>query len=151
MVRGVLQDVRGGVAPGIISARFHNGLCDLLSDAAHQAGTENGLQRIALSGGVFQNATLSQRLEAALEKLGFEVHTHQQVPPMMDVSPWGRLISAASGCGTSNGSPPRAQRSQWEQPKTLVNHEAHEGHEEFNRRFHSIRVLRAFRGKSLIM
>ena len=81
MVRGVLQDVRGGVAPGIISARFHNGLCDLLSDAAHQAGAENGLQRVALSGGVFQNATLSQRLEAALEKLGFEVHTHQQVPP----------------------------------------------------------------------
>ena len=81
MVRGVLQDVRGGMAPGIISARFHNGLCDLLSDAAHQVGAENGLQRVALSGGVFQNSTLSQHLEAALEELGFEVHTHQQVPP----------------------------------------------------------------------
>jgi hydrogenase maturation protein HypF len=81
MVSDVLRDKRAGIAPGTIAARFHNGLCDLLGEASRRVGAATGLQRVALSGGVFQNGTLSQRLEATLEKLGFEVHTHQHVPP----------------------------------------------------------------------
>ena len=52
-----------GSPPGIIAARFHNGLVALLSRTAEKVGVETGLERIALSGGVFQNVYLLERLE----------------------------------------------------------------------------------------
>ena len=36
---------------------------------------------VALSGGVFQNGRLLQAAVAGLERAGFEVYTHRQVPP----------------------------------------------------------------------
>jgi hydrogenase maturation protein HypF len=35
---------------------------------------------VALSGGVFQNAYLFEHLHEALEKRGFEVYTHREIP-----------------------------------------------------------------------
>ena len=81
MIGEVVRDVRGGVNPGTISARFHNGLVSLLVDAVEKAGKESGLDRIALSGGVFQNAYLVSRLEEALARKGFTVFSHVEVPP----------------------------------------------------------------------
>jgi hydrogenase maturation protein HypF len=40
-----------------------------------------GINRIAVSGGVFQNALLSELLLPALAAEGFEVYTHENVPP----------------------------------------------------------------------
>ena len=80
MIREVVGDVRRGRPPGIISARFHNGLVALLSRVAEKVGAEAGLERLALSGGVFQNVYLLERLEKELERRGFEVLTHLEVP-----------------------------------------------------------------------
>jgi hydrogenase maturation protein HypF len=38
------------------------------------------LNRVVLSGGVFQNAFLLGQLERSLAELGFEVYTHRLVP-----------------------------------------------------------------------
>lgn len=80
MIRAVVRDVRCGLPTGIIAARFHNGLSTLLADAAAEIGTAVGIRNIALSGGVFQNATLLERLEPELERLGFSVFSHFEVP-----------------------------------------------------------------------
>jgi hydrogenase maturation protein HypF len=81
MLVQVIQEVRAGESLGIISARFHNGLVRLLADTTLKIGKEAGLSKVALSGGVFQNAYLSEHLEAILEQLGFEVFCHREVPP----------------------------------------------------------------------
>lgn len=81
MVSRVIEEVRRGVAPGVVAARFHNGMVSLLCEAARASRTATGLDRIALSGGVFQNVTLSAALESRLAALGFEVLTHVEVPP----------------------------------------------------------------------
>ena len=80
MIAEVVKDVRNGLAPGIISARFHNGVVSLLAESAAVVGEETGLRRIALSGGVFQNAYLFENLVTALSERGFEVYSHVEVP-----------------------------------------------------------------------
>ncbi|MFA6003383.1 MAG: carbamoyltransferase HypF, partial [Elusimicrobiota bacterium] len=77
LVRAALADVSGGVPVGRISARFHNALAELVVSVARRAN----LERVALSGGVFQNAYLSSRTAELLERSGFQVFTHQRLPP----------------------------------------------------------------------
>ena len=80
MIREVIDDAGKGVPAGILSARFHNGMVELLARAAGLAASETGLQRVALSGGVFQNAYLSAHLEDSLRRMGLEVFIHTQLP-----------------------------------------------------------------------
>jgi hydrogenase maturation protein HypF len=81
LVRGVVRDLRAGVQPAVIAARFHNGLIDGLARAAVAACEHTGLDTVAMSGGVFQNITVLARLEARLTDVGLRVLTHHRVPP----------------------------------------------------------------------
>ncbi len=54
--RGVVGDQRDGVPAGVIGARFHRAVADLVVDLADQE--RDATQTVALSGGVFQNALL---------------------------------------------------------------------------------------------
>jgi hydrogenase maturation protein HypF len=80
MIEQVVEDVRRGISPGIVSARFHNGVVDLLSKMARLVSDETGLKRIALSGGVFQNAYLFENAVTTLLEQGLDVYSHVEVP-----------------------------------------------------------------------
>jgi len=80
LLRRILDDIVSGSAKGTVSARFHNTLAEMFTRAAVEARKETGLGRAALSGGVFQNLLFSSRLESSLEREGFEVLSHIQVP-----------------------------------------------------------------------
>jgi hydrogenase maturation protein HypF len=77
LILNVMADVRAGVSPSLIAARFHNGLVNWILEVAYHAG----LKQIVLSGGVFQNRYLTERAAAELESRGFVVHTHHRIPP----------------------------------------------------------------------
>ena len=77
LIMAVIADKAAGVGVPLIAARFHNALVDWIVEVAAQ----HGPKQVVLSGGVFQNRYLTERAAAALESRGFEVHTHQQVPP----------------------------------------------------------------------
>ncbi|MFA9454186.1 MAG: carbamoyltransferase HypF, partial [Candidatus Aminicenantaceae bacterium] len=66
-------DAAGGAAAGLISARFHNTLAEVIAAAAHRAREEQGLDIVVLSGGVFLNRTLLEKAEALLIEDGFRV------------------------------------------------------------------------------
>ncbi|MEJ2671184.1 MAG: carbamoyltransferase HypF [Deltaproteobacteria bacterium] len=70
-----------GVDPGAIAGRFHNSLVRLLSEACERIRERTGLNLIALSGGVMQNALLFTRLRRDLTERGFEVLSHKLAPP----------------------------------------------------------------------
>ena len=70
IIEALIEDVRRGVPVGRIAARFHNGVIQILREAAVVAAERTGINRIALSGGVFQNAYLSERLERDLVQDG---------------------------------------------------------------------------------
>jgi hydrogenase maturation protein HypF len=76
MIDEILHDLRAGFPPARMAARFHRALIELTVDVAARAG----LERVALSGGCFQNVVL---LEGAIERLrmaGHRVYWHQRVP-----------------------------------------------------------------------
>lgn len=80
LILGAIDDLRREVRPGIVAGKFHHGMVALLAAAADKARTMSGVDRIALSGGVFQNRYLSERIELELARRGFEVLTHRELP-----------------------------------------------------------------------
>ncbi|MEO3757478.1 carbamoyltransferase HypF [Mycobacterium sp. B14F4] len=88
VLASVVDDVRAGVAPGVVGARFHRAVAALILELA---STCRGY-RIALSGGVFQNALLLRLARTALTDNGFDVITHRQVPPNDGGIALGQLI-----------------------------------------------------------
>ena len=80
IVCGVVDDMRKGVHPSNISSKFHATIIKLFSELCEVIRKESGLNRIALSGGVFQNSIILTGLMEKLEEKGFQVFTHTQVP-----------------------------------------------------------------------
>ncbi|MBI3932057.1 MAG: carbamoyltransferase HypF [Acidobacteria bacterium] len=96
---GLVEDVHAGVAPGLASRRFHDGLADVLADVAASIRDATGLDRVCLSGGTFQNVRLTGRLRARLERRDFRVFTHGVVPPGDGGLSLGQALVAAHSLG----------------------------------------------------
>ena len=94
--RAVVADRHAGVAAAVIAARFHHSLVRLLADACDLIRERTGLNLVALSGGVMQNALLFTRLKRALAALGFEVLTHTLTPPNDGCIALGQVAVAAA-------------------------------------------------------
>ncbi|MHC4742084.1 MAG: carbamoyltransferase HypF [Planctomycetota bacterium] len=80
MTREVVADVRNEAPGGIISAKFHNCLAAALLETAEAARRSSKLNTIALSGGVFCNGYLINRLIRLLKKSDFRVLFNRMVP-----------------------------------------------------------------------
>jgi len=73
-------DVLAGVPLPVISARFHNGLAEMVGEVCCRIRSESDINVIALSGGVWQNQLLLQRTMSRLQGEGFQVYIHRQAP-----------------------------------------------------------------------
>ena len=92
LISAVASDVRAGVLIPTIAARFHNALVNWIVEVALKVG----LKQVVLSGGVFQNRYLTERVAAVLESRGFTVHTHRQVPPNDGGIALGQVVMAGT-------------------------------------------------------
>jgi hydrogenase maturation protein HypF len=95
LIRGVVADLEAGRTAGYVSARFHATLVRLFADLCGQLRRDTGLDRVALSGGVFQNVMLLAGLKHALEEGGFHVYTHALVPCNDGGIALGQAVAAA--------------------------------------------------------
>ncbi|MDD5368925.1 MAG: hypothetical protein PHQ40_07570, partial [Anaerolineaceae bacterium] len=93
---GLLQDSRRGLPIPKLSARFHNSLVELVAELCVTLRNENGLNTVALSGGVWQNRFLTERVLARLEGAGFLALTHHQLPPNDGCICLGQAVIAAA-------------------------------------------------------
>jgi hydrogenase maturation protein HypF len=80
VIRKAVEDLLNGIPASQISAGFHLAVVDLIVKIARATREERKLNRVALSGGVFQNMFLLERVCRKLETEGFEVLTHSRVP-----------------------------------------------------------------------
>ncbi len=80
IITGVADDLKQGVSPAVIGARFHATIMACWEELCLAVREETGLNRVALSGGVFQNALLAEGLPKRLKRHGFEVFQHEQTP-----------------------------------------------------------------------
>jgi hydrogenase maturation protein HypF len=90
-IQKVIDDVRVHQPAGVISARFHNGLAEAVVAVARIAGVE----KVALTGGCFQNRYLTERCVERLLEAGFRAYWHQRVPPNDGGIALGQVIAAA--------------------------------------------------------
>jgi len=81
MMRGVVDDGLAGRKRPDIAATFHRSLAAASAALCREIRRESGLDRVVLSGGVFQNRLLSEEILTLLEVDGFKVFTHRLVPP----------------------------------------------------------------------
>jgi hydrogenase maturation protein HypF len=96
VVSGVVTDCINGVPVPVISGRFHNTLAQLFAALCHEIRSDTGLDRVVMSGGVFQNTTLLTGLSAALAKMGFKVYSHKLVPANDGGISLGQAVVAAA-------------------------------------------------------
>jgi hydrogenase maturation protein HypF len=80
VIRRCVEDLLDEVPVGQISARFHLSVAELISNVTQSIRDERHLNRVVLSGGVFQNMWLLERATQLLRENGFEVFTHSRVP-----------------------------------------------------------------------
>jgi hydrogenase maturation protein HypF len=80
IIQGIVYDLQNNISPGTISAKFHNTLAAALLEMAIQARKSTSLNTVALSGGVFCNRYLLNRLIRMLRENEFKVLYNQQFP-----------------------------------------------------------------------
>jgi len=81
MIRGVVDDLAEGAPPTRIAARFHATVAEAVVRVSERVRASRGLDRVVLTGGVFQNAILLGATRQGLEACAFEVFSHHLVPP----------------------------------------------------------------------
>jgi hydrogenase maturation protein HypF len=74
----ILGDMERGERRGVISARFHNSVVSSIARVVRTLSSMHNINRVVLSGGVFQNMYLLERLLGELADL--EVHINELVP-----------------------------------------------------------------------
>lgn len=80
MIRNIVGDLVKGVSTSKISGKFHRTIARLIIETCEAIRSMNGLNRIVLSGGVFQNIFLLSLVLEGLRKSDFGVYTHHLVP-----------------------------------------------------------------------
>ena len=80
LVRAAVGDLVAGVAPGRVSARFHEAMADVAAALVRRAAREHGRLPVVATGGCFQNARLAEGVLRRLQG-DFDVRLHGEVPP----------------------------------------------------------------------
>jgi hydrogenase maturation protein HypF len=80
LVAAVAADVRRRRSRTAIAGRFHRTIAAATLEVCRALRGETGLDRVCLSGGVFQNALLTSDLVARLETVGFDVFVPRLAP-----------------------------------------------------------------------
>ncbi|MFG3028362.1 carbamoyltransferase HypF [Streptomyces sp. NPDC048253] len=95
VLAAIVSDLRVGVGPALVAARFHRAVTGLVHRICVRARERHGLDTVALTGGVFANTLLSSACSAALREDGFTVLRHRLVPPGDGGLALGQLMVAA--------------------------------------------------------
>ena len=80
IIRGVVGDLVAGIPVPLVSARFHQTVMAAFAEICAYLRKETGINRVALSGGVFLNVRLLKEMIGMLKNAGFYVMSHKEVP-----------------------------------------------------------------------
>ena len=105
MIESILADVQRGVSIGKIAAKFHNALAESIVAVAKEVGE----QRVALSGGCFQNRYLTERVVMRLREEGFQTYWHQRVPTNDGGIALGQIVAARRELRSGTRQSPQTQ------------------------------------------
>lgn len=81
LLLGLLQRLQAGASPAALAWAFHANLAAAVLEGCELIRQNSGLDRVVLSGGVFQNRLLTELVYTFLAKSHFSVFIHRLVPP----------------------------------------------------------------------
>lgn len=110
MIECICEDVKDGKLTADISRRFHETISRAVAEVCCLIRTQTSIKDVCLSGGVFQNALLSDLLVDRLENAGFRVYVHSLVPPNDGGIALGQAVIASFAANTK-GCCANAERS----------------------------------------
>ena len=79
-LKSIVQDIVNGIEKVTIATKFHNTIILAIFDTVNTIRLNSGINKVVLSGGVFQNKYLSEKTMDLLLKNNFEVYSHSSVP-----------------------------------------------------------------------
>ncbi len=80
VIIGIVKDLKAGVKKQEISVKFHNAICGMVKEVCVILRKKYKIDKVCLSGGVFQNRYLLLHVKPMLEKAGFDVYGHKNIP-----------------------------------------------------------------------
>ncbi|SDK98456.1 carbamoyltransferase HypF [Natronincola ferrireducens] len=80
ILMGVLKDIEKEVPASAISAKFHNTIGNVTLELISRIKESSHINNVVLSGGVFENTYLLSYVVKGLEKRGYDVYYHRQIP-----------------------------------------------------------------------
>ncbi len=92
----LLDDLHKGTDAAIIAARFHHGLAAAIAETAASLCTRQGMDKVLLSGGVWQNRLLLEQTTSLLCKTGLQVFSHRHFPANDGAISLGQAAIAAA-------------------------------------------------------
>ena len=97
LLHGIIADIGNGIRSELIASRFHRTLAEMVVEVAKRVGEE----KVALSGGCFQNKVLTERVLLRLREEGFQPLRHHRIPPNDGGLAVGQLAAHAYQQGRS--------------------------------------------------
>ena len=80
IIKGILEDLKNNIDKSIIAMKFHNSVVEFSYEICKKLRDIYNINKVALSGGVFQNNILLIKLHNILKNDNFEVLTHKLIP-----------------------------------------------------------------------
>jgi hydrogenase maturation protein HypF len=80
MLEEIIQDISRWLSVPVIAAKFHNTIISVIFETAIMLRNATGLNKVVVSGGVFQNRFILERGTTKLFKAGFEVFSQTATP-----------------------------------------------------------------------
>jgi hydrogenase maturation protein HypF len=80
VIWSLVQDIRKGVDPGLVAARFQQAVVNYVVDTVHDLHDRTLVVTVTLSGSLFLNPSLAEACLARLRSDRFEVLAHEHVP-----------------------------------------------------------------------
>ena len=93
-VKGIVRDLSAGIDRRLVSGRFHNTVAEMITRTASRLKKRCGIDRVVLSGGVFQNRYLTAKVTSTLRADGFKVYIHSRVSTTDAGIPLGQIAIA---------------------------------------------------------
>jgi hydrogenase maturation protein HypF len=94
-VRAIVEDLLAGRDKMTIATKLHNTIIMIIFDTVVSIRKQEGISKVALSGGVFQNSVLLTGVLKKLREDNFEVFTHAALPSNDGGISLGQLAVAA--------------------------------------------------------
>lgn len=96
LLNGILRDLQNQVPKSIISSKFHNTVIEATADCVCRIRQKTGLEEVVLSGGVFENTYLLERLVSRLRDLNFKVYYNRLTPTNDGGISFGQAAAASA-------------------------------------------------------